>query len=169
MKRSKSHLVPTENSQFSGGGGSGVAAAAAAVIATTTVVVSSHFENVLTCSGQKRQTWVRTCSISRDVFFVSHASFVCLLCVDDKRGRVLLPAFWDRLSEGCEEVEGLTLSDDDIKGKVKKAEGYFKEVSESRKSIWFFFWRVGGYQVRGEQAHGWRRTAREMGDGLHPQ
>lgn len=42
---------------------------------------------------------------------------------------MLLPAFWDRLSEGCEEVEGLTLSADDIKGKVKKAEGYFKEVS----------------------------------------
>lgn len=45
-----------------------------------------------------------------------------------KRGRVLLPAFWARLSEGCEEVEGLTLSEDDIKGKVNKAEGYFKEV-----------------------------------------
>ncbi|CAN0579952.1 unnamed protein product, partial [Ectocarpus sp. 12 AP-2014] len=44
------------------------------------------------------------------------------------RGRVLLPAFWDRLSDGCSaEVEGLTLSDDDINGKVKQAEGYFKE------------------------------------------
>lgn len=41
---------------------------------------------------------------------------------------MLLPAFWDRLSEECKEVEGLTLSDDDIRGKVKKAEGYFKEV-----------------------------------------
>lgn len=44
------------------------------------------------------------------------------------RGRILLPAFWDRLSEGCTEVEDLTLSDDDIKGKVKQTEGYFKEV-----------------------------------------
>lgn len=41
-----------------------------------------------------------------------------------------MPAFWDKLSEGCSaEVEGLTLSDDDINGKVKQAEGYFKEVN----------------------------------------
>lgn len=56
---------------------------------------------------------------------------LCLCLVSylvSERGRVLLPAFWDRLSEGCKEVEGLTLSDDDIRGKVKEAEGYFKEV-----------------------------------------
>lgn len=52
---------------------------------------------------------------------------VCSVLV---RGRVLLPAFWDRLSEGCAEVEELELLEDSIEGKVKVAEGYFKEVSK---------------------------------------
>ena len=51
------------------------------------------------------------------------------------RGRVLLPAFWDRLSEGCTEVEGLELLEDSITGKVKAAEGYFKEVSKWGTSL----------------------------------
>ena len=46
------------------------------------------------------------------------------------RGRVLLPAFWDRLSDGCAEVEGLELLEDAIEGRVKVADGYFKEVSK---------------------------------------
>ncbi|CAM9674361.1 unnamed protein product [Ectocarpus fasciculatus] len=54
------------------------------------------------------------------------------------RGRVLLPAFWDKLSEGCSaEVEGLALSEDDIKGKVKQAEGYFKEEERSKQPSLF--------------------------------
>lgn len=43
---------------------------------------------------------------------------------------MLLPAFWDRLSDGCAEVEGLELLEDAIEGRVKVADGYFKEVSK---------------------------------------
>ena len=56
-------------------------------------------------------------------------SFVCTYVCAYRRGRVLLPAFWDRLSEeACPEVEGLEMRDGYIEGKVKQAEGYFKEV-----------------------------------------
>lgn len=45
------------------------------------------------------------------------------------RGRVLLPAFWDILSEEvCTEVEGLEMREGYIRGTVKQADGYFKEV-----------------------------------------
>lgn len=45
------------------------------------------------------------------------------------RGRVLLPAFRDILSEEvCPEVEGLEIREGYIQGTVKQAEGYFKEV-----------------------------------------
>lgn len=59
------------------------------------------------------------------VFFL----FAFLLsCFRPIRGRVLLPAFWDKLSEACAEVEGLRRTDETIEGRVKDAEGYFKEV-----------------------------------------
>lgn len=46
------------------------------------------------------------------------------------RGRILLPAFWDKLSNDCPEVEGLKRTDGAIEGSVKVAEGFFKEVKE---------------------------------------
>lgn len=41
---------------------------------------------------------------------------------------MLLPAFWRALNEDCAEVQDLKLHGSYIEGRVKQAEGYFKEV-----------------------------------------
>ena len=76
---------------------------------------------------------VCVCVFLRVCVCVCHVCDRCILCDPFYlgRGRVLLPAFWDRLSEGCAEVEGLEVMEDSIVGKIKVAEGYFKEVSQS--------------------------------------
>lgn len=62
----------------------------------------------------------------------------------DRRGQILLPAFWDKLSNECPEVEGLERTDEAIEGSVKAAEGYFREVRRRR-----FYDIIGSFVVGG--------------------